>query len=197
MKVYSMNIGYIDAGDKKWQKYLSEKRIEKVCRLKKSNKKSQSIGAELLLNYAVKQEVKTDSNVEWDTDKNGKLYLVNYKNLYVNLSHSRYYAVCAIHNKPIGIDLQYCRKCDMKLADRFFTTDETDWINQSSDKNSAFFEVWTKKESFVKAVGMGLVIPLNSFSVLSDCIEYNGEVYRFKEYRVSQTGYKMFVCYLS
>ena len=54
MKVYYMNVKSINADDEKWFKYLSQKRIEKVNRLKKTNKKAQSIGAELLLNYAVK-----------------------------------------------------------------------------------------------------------------------------------------------
>ena len=57
MKVYYMNVKSINADDEKWFKYLSQKRIEKVNRLKKTNKKSQSIGAELLLNYAVNGEV--------------------------------------------------------------------------------------------------------------------------------------------
>lgn len=85
----------------------------------------------------------------------------------------------------------------MKMAKRFFTVEEAEFINKSTDRNSAFFEIWTKKESFVKAVGKGLAIPLNSFSVLTDRIEYDGAVYRFKEYSVSQNGYKLFVCYLS
>ena len=49
MKVYYMNVKSINADDEKWFKYLSQKRIEKVNRLKKTNKKAQSIGAELLL----------------------------------------------------------------------------------------------------------------------------------------------------
>ena len=44
MKVYYMNVKSIKADDEKWFKYLSQKRIEKVNRLKKTNKKSQSIG---------------------------------------------------------------------------------------------------------------------------------------------------------
>ena len=72
MKVYYMNVKSIKADDEKWFKYLSQKRIEKVNRLKKTNKKSQSIGAELLLNYAVNGDIK--KTVEWDTENGGKLY---------------------------------------------------------------------------------------------------------------------------
>ena len=55
MKVYYMNVKSINADDEKWFKYLSQKRIEKVNRLKKTNKKSQSIGAELLLKLCGKR----------------------------------------------------------------------------------------------------------------------------------------------
>lgn len=197
MKVYSMNILSVDGEDKKWYKYLSEKRIEKVERLKKNKKKSQSICAELLLLYAVRQETGDKPPVQWDTDENGKLYLTEYDGFYVNLSHSGDYAVCAVHDKPIGVDIQHMRECDMKMAKRFFTDDEVAFINGSDDKSSAFFEIWTKKESFVKATGKGITMPLNSFSVLGDKIEYNGAVYLFKEYKVKEGGYKLFVCYSS
>ena len=192
-----MNVSGIDPADRKWYKYLSPKRIEKVERLKKTKQKAQSIGAELLLRHAVAQITGKISNVKWDTDENGKLYLTEHDGIYVNLSHSGDYAVCAVHNTPVGVDIQYCRECDMKMANRFFTAEEAEFINKSTDKNSAFFEIWTKKESFVKAIGKGITIPLNSFSVLADKIEYGGAVYRFKEYSVSQSGYKLFACYLS
>lgn len=197
MRVYAMNVSGIDPENRKWYKYLSEKRLAKVERLKKTKQKSQSIGAELLLRYAVGQITGKVSNVKWDTDENGKPYLTEHDGIYVNLSHSGDYAVCAVSDVPVGVDIQHCRECDMKMAKRFFTVEEAEFINKSTDRNSAFFEIWTKKESFVKAVGKGLAIPLNSFSVLTDRIEYDGAVYRFKEYSVSQSGYKLFVCYLS
>ncbi|MCC8161067.1 MAG: 4'-phosphopantetheinyl transferase superfamily protein [Oscillospiraceae bacterium] len=194
MRVYAMNISGIDAEDKRWYSYLSERRAEKVNRLKHAQKKAQSIGAELLLNYAVKQETKAKTPVNWDTDENGKLYLTDYDKIYVNLSHSGDYAVCAVNDKPVGADIQRCRECDIKTAERFFTADEAEFIALSQDKNSAFFEIWTKKESFLKAIGRGITIPLSSFSVLSDSVEYDGKVYLFKEYTVSRAGYKLFVC---
>ena len=163
-----------------------------ICR---KNELKKSIGAELLLNYAVNGDIK--KTVEWDTENGGKLYLTQNRDLYVNLSHSGEYAVCAVHNKDVGIDIQHLRECDMNLAKRFFTAEETEYINCSADKNNAFFEVWTKKESFVKAIGTGLTIPLDSFSVLSDTTRYDGKTYCFKEYSVGEDDYKMFVCYLS
>ena len=88
MKVYYMNVKSINADDEKWFKYLSQKRIEKVNRLKKANKKSQSIGAELLLNYAVNGDIK--KTVKWDTENGGKLYLTQNKDLYVIILFLKY-----------------------------------------------------------------------------------------------------------
>lgn len=195
MKVYYMNVKSINADDEKWYEYMSQKRTEKVLKLKKANKKSQSIAAELLLNYVVNGDVK--KSVHWDTYKNGKLYLIQNKDLYVNLSHSGEYAVCAVHNKDVGIDIQHIRECDINLAKRFFSIEEYEYINDCENKNNAFYEIWTKKESFVKAIGTGLTIPLNSFSTLADIIQYGGKTYCFKEYSVGKDNYKMFVCYLS
>ena len=124
---------------------MSQKRIEKVNRLKKANKKSQSIGAELLLNYAVNGDIK--KTVKWDTENGGKLYLTQNKDLYVNLSHSGGYAVCAVHNKDVGIDIQHLRECDMNLAKRFFTAEETEYINCSADKIMRFLRCGQRKKA--------------------------------------------------
>ena len=196
MKIYSMNISGIDPSDRKWYKYLSQKRIDKVERLKKDSHKSQSIGAELLLRYALKQITGINETVKWDTDENGKPYLTNYSDIYVNLSHSGDYAVCAVHNTPVGIDIQRLRECDMKTAKRFFSPEEVRFIENSADANDAFFEIWTRKESFSKAAGKGIAMNMNTFSVLHDKIEYDGKTYIFKRCAFQNSGYKMSVCYL-
>lgn len=189
-----MNVSAIDLNDKKWYKYMSPKRIEKLERLRKDNKKAQSIGAELLLNYSVNGDMKIP--VDWESDDNGKLYLPDGK-LCVNLSHSGEYALCGVHNRDIGVDIQKMTECDFGIAKRFFSDSEVRYVEEFADKKEAFFEVWTKKESFVKAVGKGLTIPLNSFCVLEDCIEYDGKEYIFKEYSVKASDYKVFACCLS
>lgn len=194
MRVYYMNVSGIDPDDKKWQKYISKRRADKVARLKSRRHRAQSIGAELLLNYAVNGDIK--KIVVWDTDEDGKLYLTERDRFYVNLSHSGDYAVCAKSRAPIGADIQRMGKSDIKIADRFFTPEEAEYIKKSADETGAFYEIWTKKESLVKAAGKGLTVPLSSFCVLSDIVRYDGKTYGFKEYSVGDDGYKLFVCVL-
>lgn len=196
MKVYSMRTDKIDPDDRRLYKYLSERRIEKVERLKNTRSKAQSIGAELLLGYAVRRETGARGIVKWDTDENGKPYLTEHSDLCISLSHSGNYAVCALHDKPVGVDIQLCRDFDINIAKRFFTSEEFQYIENRKNASDAFFEIWTKKESLAKTVGKGISIGFGGFSVLGDGTEYENTLYRFKEYSVSSCGYKMFVCYL-
>ncbi|MFH1152415.1 MAG: 4'-phosphopantetheinyl transferase superfamily protein [Pseudomonadota bacterium] len=85
-----------------------------------------------------------------------------------NLSHSGGITACAVAlGHDIGVDVEDCRrKTDVAIADRFFSVSEADSIKQcpSEDRQSAFYDFWTLKESYIKARGMGLSIDLKHFS---------------------------------
>ena len=197
MKLYKMNVSAINAEDRRWYRFLSGKRIQKVERLKPPQKKAQSIGAELLLRRAVSEITGENKNVLWDTDKNGKLYLPDHPEIYVNLSHSGDFAVCAVHDAPVGVDIQCFHDFDIALVDRFYSAEEREYVLSSDDKTNAFYTVWTKKESLLKAAGTGLTVPLNGFSVLGDEIVYGGVLYCFEEHDAGDRDYKLFVCFAS
>lgn len=190
VKVYAMNISGLDVSDESLLLQMSGKRLEKLNRLKPVNSKKQSAGAELLLKHALN----SNAPVEWETDENGKLYVKDCE-FYVNLSHSGDYAVCAVSDSEVGVDIERVKKADIALAKRFFTSEEHDYIKNSASIDDAFFEMWVKKESFVKAAGKGLAIPLSSFSVLGETVEYEGRTYCFKRYRIKDKSYKLCVCF--
>ncbi len=70
----------------------------------------------------------------------------------------------------VGIDAEYIdRKMDvMGLAQRFFSPTECAELDRQPQNNQErrFLDYWTLKESFIKAQGLGLSIPLDSFSML-------------------------------
>jgi 4'-phosphopantetheinyl transferase len=87
-----------------------------------------------------------------------------------NLSHAGDAIIVAVGGEQrVGVDVEEVRG-DMAhedLAARFFAPSEIDEL-RAGDPHSlseAFFACWTKKEAIVKAVGRGLQIPLDSFSV--------------------------------
>ncbi|MCC8169762.1 MAG: 4'-phosphopantetheinyl transferase superfamily protein [Oscillospiraceae bacterium] len=195
IKVYAMNVSGIDISDSRLTERMSPRRMEKINRIRVEKTKKQSIGAELLLNYALKRECQIEPPVIWETDENGKLFVPDCA-FNVNLSHSDDYAVCAVSDTAVGVDIQKIKPADKALAKRFFTSDEYEYVLNARNAEDAFFRIWVRKESFIKAVGKGLAIPLSSFSVLGETAEYEGKVYKFKEYSVRDRSYKLCVCFM-
>jgi len=87
-----------------------------------------------------------------------------------NLSHSDDLALYAFAlGVPVGVDVEVIRPLsDMEaIAKRFFSPLEYEMLQRVSAENrpSAFFNCWTRKEAYIKAEGLGLYIPLDSFAV--------------------------------
>jgi 4'-phosphopantetheinyl transferase len=94
------------------------------------------------------------------------------KSLHFNLSHSQGIALYAVtQGKEIGIDIEQLRPDfpSKKIAERFFTAQESDRLSEvpSEKKSEFFFSLWTCKEAYLKAKGMGLHLPLDQFEVNS------------------------------
>lgn len=87
-----------------------------------------------------------------------------------NLSHSDDVAVYALsHGRDIGIDVEAVRVIPDAddIAARFFSQRENEayLALDSHDKPLGFFNCWTRKEAFIKALGNGLDYPLDRFDV--------------------------------
>lgn len=102
----------------------------------------------------------------------GKPFIKGKANPYFNISHSGEYIVCYIGSSPVGIDIELIKEIDVNgIAKDFFTKEEYNYIlgNRNKitlkEKLNRFYNIWTIKESFIKCVGKGLSIPLNSFSI--------------------------------
>jgi len=133
-------------------------------------------------------------------NKYGKLYVNSEHNIHFNLSHSGSWVVCVTDHTPVGIDIEEIKPIDLEIAKHFFSKSEyQDLMNTELDRRiSYFYELWTLKESYLKAIGKGLSIPLDSFSMQLDIVGWkpiknNDELYFFKQYEIDK-DYKMAVC---
>ncbi|MBQ4556063.1 MAG: 4'-phosphopantetheinyl transferase superfamily protein [Clostridia bacterium] len=91
------------------------------------------------------------------TDK-GKPYFADL-DICFSLSHSGDRAILAVSKKEIGADIQIMRPISSGVARRFFTENEQAYIAAAcseEEKLRRFYEVWTKKEAYGKALGGGL-----------------------------------------
>ena len=87
-----------------------------------------------------------------------------------NVSHSHGMGLCAFTaSQPVGADVEKIRASfeGMEIAERFFSKAEIAVLNQVPQprRAEAFFRCWTRKEAYIKARGLGMSIPLDSFSV--------------------------------
>ncbi len=87
-----------------------------------------------------------------------------------NLSHLAGIAVYAIaRERNLGIDVEHVRpeSAGEAIAKRYFSAREVSDLRTLPPEARAegFFHCWTRKEAYLKATGMGLQIPLDSFAV--------------------------------
>jgi 4'-phosphopantetheinyl transferase len=109
-------------------------------------------------------------DVKFDSNDFGKLFLDEYPELQFNISHSGDLIILGFGlDLPLGVDVEkYNREIDlMELASAVFSSIEVDQMQQfnRAEVIDGFYNCWAKKESYIKAKGMGLQIPLNQFHV--------------------------------
>jgi 4'-phosphopantetheinyl transferase len=87
-----------------------------------------------------------------------------------NMSHSGELTLIALClDSEIGVDVEAMRPIAEweEIAASHFSHQENESLRDEEPKAriNAFFRCWTRKEALIKAIGMGLSIPLDSFTV--------------------------------
>lgn len=121
--------------------------------------------------YLIKNLGINNSDIEIEYNDYGKPFLKNIQ-LYFNLSHSNKWVVCGLSNNEIGVDVEKIDKINIDIAKSLFCEAEYDYIKSGKEHERCkrFIQIWTLKESYIKYIGKGLTIPLNSF-----CIKNNDD----------------------
>ncbi len=164
LRVYWADIDGADLGV--YMDMLSRYRLGRLAAVRGEAARRQGIAAEALLIRALGQlPPGAEPPLDIIAGENGKPFLQG-SPLSFSLSHSGNLALCAVSSGPVGADIQVLRRCNERLVSRFFTPDEREHIFSSADRDGAFTEIWALKESYVKALGAGLSMPLDSFSAL-------------------------------
>lgn len=85
-----------------------------------------------------------------------------------SLSRSHDAALLAVSGGgEVGADVEFRRsdRPDVTLVRRQFCEAEQRFITDAADATRAFYEIWARKEAYIKALGRGLSHPLRSFDV--------------------------------
>ncbi len=144
--------------------YISKERQGRIRKINAEGNKKRNVFSEALLRYALIKHGIFQMPVIHKTSQ-GKPY-IQHDNVHFSISHAGKWVCVVVSNQEIGIDIEYIRS-SIKVASKF-SEEEHNYIMQGDVKqqNERFTEVWTKKESYLKYLGVGLVKPLVSFSTI-------------------------------
>lgn len=180
--------------------FIDDKRKERIERFHKKMDAYRSLIADILIRFVICNKNKINNEqITFHCNQYGKPYVRNFEGFHFNLSHSGEWIVCVFDASIVGIDIELIKSIDLKIAKRFFTKEEFEYIINVERKESLvrFYELWTLKESYIKAIGKGLSIPLDSFLIKKDNneIKLNNEKneWFFKQYEID-SYYKLSVC---
>lgn len=99
-----------------------------------------------LLALALAREYGLRQLPEIAREPGGKPFFPDHPDIHFNLSHSHGAAVCALHDKPVGIDVEKLRPAPRRLAEGM--------------EDEAFFRLWTAREAAIKRRGEGIGVLL-------------------------------------
>lgn len=169
LEIYHYDISGMSDEEFEKMYFASDKnRKAKADKLKKDPAKKLSIASGELARKIIAQKFNIDKeDVRFRVDKSGKPYIegidVNF-----SISHSGTIALCAIADAPVGVDIEKIRDVDLSIAKKHFAPDEQDYVFEKlSLSKQRFFEIWTRKEAYVKMLGKG-ISSFPEFSTMGD-----------------------------
>ncbi len=137
---------------------ISEERRSRAEAFVKADDAYRCLLAELLLKKSLRQEagdVATELQIE--QGEYGKPCIPERPNVHFNLSHSGNMVVCVVDQYPVGVDVEKIRAIDMDVAESCFTRKERMLLQgDNQEVLTRFYQLWTLKESYLKALGTGL-----------------------------------------
>ncbi|MBR5298467.1 MAG: 4'-phosphopantetheinyl transferase superfamily protein [Parabacteroides sp.] len=88
--------------------------------------------------------------------KYGKPMLVEYSDIYFNISHCKDAVICVLGNRPVGVDVESVTPFNRELALHTMNDKELKQIEASLCPNVEFINLWTQKEAVLKCLGSGI-----------------------------------------
>lgn len=169
MKWYKYDIRDLSSAEyDKWYSVMSEDKKRRVDRFRCVDDKKRTVAGEMLARKSIAEWCGVpEENIVFDTREYGKPFAVGL-DVEFNISHSGNMVVCAVDDRPVGIDIEQIRPIDLGIAKRLFTEDELLYLfghvpdeedfacTSNHEMLMRFFEIWTAKEAYGKCSGTGV-----------------------------------------
>jgi len=148
---------------------LSEEEFGRACRHKSPKARTRAMvlhGAlRLILGGALGRSPRS---LRFASGAAGKPRVVDGRDLHFSLSDSDALALIAVASgPPVGVDLERLEPIDDPVAvgEGFLSPAEHEALRASARPLQTFYEFWTRKEAYLKAVGAGLMLPMRDIEI--------------------------------
>lgn len=142
--------------------------LAKVNSFKYSDDQQRSLIADLMVRLFYQKKLNLNLNeIEYEYGMHDKPVLKDWEKEFFNISHSGNHVVVVFSDQQVGVDVEAIKKDRRKVAQRFFTDSEIEAMNTLPDEEAQiryFYQLWTLKESYMKAIGDGMTMSLSSFA---------------------------------
>lgn len=123
----------------------------------------------------------------------GKPFFPDCPSLRFSISHSGGLWLCALSSQEVGLDVQ---RQDARpwqaMAERYFHPNEAAFVRARGE--TAFFEVWSARESYLKYRGTGLLLPARHFSTVDAAGRFPALPDAFLTRPAFRPGFSLFLC---
>lgn len=145
---------------KRYTLFLPPERQEKIDRLRFEKDKLLSLVAGLMIRDQM-------GDLPLNINEHGKPYAMG-SDRFFSVSHSGECVAIGVDDREIGVDVEKLSQKDfMRIAQRFYHLNELEYVQNASDRERAFTRIWTRKEAYLKQIGIGIATDLKAFDTTS------------------------------
>lgn len=175
VKIWTFDLDVSAADEKKYTVVLNRPELERASRFHFERHKRRFIAGRGILRMILAQYLECDPvTLCFTYSKFGKPAVLGPDGKpeinFSSTNSSNLGAVAISRKAKLGFDLEkvQSKKGDqMLIVENQFCDEEIDWFKSlpEDERVNAFFELWTGKEAYLKAKGLGMSVPLNSFYI--------------------------------
>ncbi|MCL2425611.1 MAG: 4'-phosphopantetheinyl transferase superfamily protein [Oscillospiraceae bacterium] len=150
---------------------ISDENREKCQRFMFKKDALRTLYGELMFRHVLCQQYSfANDEIEILKGDEGKPYIKD-SPVHFNVSHAGDFVVCAFSEHEVGVDIEQVKDIDLDLAKHYFCKREYEdlFAQNINNRLDYFYSLWTLKESYMKWLGLGMSIPLDSFCFDISC----------------------------
>lgn len=166
---------------------LPERRIKQIKSMRADIDGKLLLYSDILLRYLLcKHYSLRNQDINFLRNSYGKPFLTHEPSIYFNVSHTRNAIAVALSDRETGVDVERKGLPDKDAARKAFTGCEYNRVYSGEvDEDTRFYEIWTRKEAYLKWLGKGWAETIPDPGILKPDIDGMLRTIRRGEYFIS------------